>query len=525
MRPTKPSGLWRCPELFCSRTPKRVVGEGVFFRGNQSIGASDGAPQSGDPARSEWSQGNPLLPAVPWIHLLWLWLLFMATAQGRVGNTDSSIMLAQTRSMLTGTLALSPIEGAAEGVNGTRVSQFGVLTSVIWIPFVWAGRILNAAGAPLSQEGCEEFMVSFCGPFAMTGIIALLCDFWRRLGAGTARMVSGIWLMGTGSMLWTYSKLPGSDVWMALFLMLAFREWLVRRDLRSELMAGMWLGLAVLARKQAQVISPLIAMSWILGACWQEEPVARLRVAVRSGLGLAAGAAPAALVVLWYNQARFGSPFLERYPNSIAPSFELGNWLDRVFGMVAGSSSGLLWYATPMVAMFGIGLLPMMRRLRFLLVVLVLVIVSQIGFLALFPFWQGGTSAGPRLLLFAVPLMAIPYGTLPLGTSRRWSRLGWASYALGALVTLPCILTDPLPVERRLAVDHPGGNHLVSRLQESAIVLGLADRPASHAGRTDLVHPPFQVPDVWWCQVLRELRQRRLARLAAGTPDPSSPGR
>lgn len=449
----------------------------------------------------------------------------MATAQGRVGNTDSAIMLAQTRSMLEGTLALPPMDDAAEGINGTRVSQFGVLTSLIWIPFVWVGRVLHAGGAPLSREGCEEFMVSFCGPFAMAGIMVLLCDFWRRLGSGTAHMVRGIWIMGTGSMLWTYSKLPGSDVWMTLFLMLGLREWLVRTDFRSHWRAGMWLGLAVLARKQAQVISPLIALVWVIGTCCQEEPAARVRAAVRSGLGLAGGAAPAALVALWYNQARFGSPFLERYPHSVAPSFELGDWMGRVFGMVAGSSSGLVWYATPMVAMFGIALLPMARRSRVLLIALVLVILSQIGFLALFPFWQGGTSAGPRLLLFAVALMAIPFGTLPLRLSRGWSRLPWATYSLGLLVTIPCILTDPLPVERRLAVDHPGGNYLISRLQESAVVLGFADRPASHAGRADLVHPPFQVPDVWWCQVLRELRQRHLARLSTVAPETSDPGR
>ncbi len=469
--------------------------------------------------------GLPPISSMPWVHLFWLALLFLATAQGRIGNADCAIMLAQTRSMMEGTLALPAIEGAAEGLDGNSVSQFGVLTSVIWIPFVGLGRILHAAGAPLSRSGCEEFAVSFCGPFAMSGIMVLLCDFWRRLGAGTAHMVRGIWLMGTGSMLWTYSKLPGSDVWMAIFLMLALREWLLKRGIRSDLLTGLWLGLAVLARKQAQVISPLIALAWIVGSGWGAAPGAWLRRAVQSGLGIAAGAAPAVAVALWYNRVRFGSLFLERYPHSVPPSFAVGAWLDRSFGMVAGSSSGLVWYATPMIALFGITLLPMARRSRFLLVVVLMLIVTQIGFLALFPFWHGGIAAGPRLLLFAAPLMAIFYALLPSGSPRGWSRLAWTAYSLGLFVTLPCILTDPLPVQSRLEVDHPGGNLLVSRLQESAVVLGLTDRPASHAGRAELIHPPFQVPDVWWCQVLRELRQRQLPRPSTGASEVQRSGR
>jgi len=140
-----------------------------------------------------------------------------------------------------------------------------------------------------------------------------------------------------------------------------------------------------------------------------------MAASLTSGIGLFLGILPFLLVQLWYNWARFGSPWIVRYPFASDPSFELGNWLEGVFGLLVGSRSGLIWYAFPMVVVLGLAMRPMWQRARFLLVCTLSLTLSQVAFLSLLGFWHGGVSTGPRYLLFSAALMAVSYGCIVAG--------------------------------------------------------------------------------------------------------------
>jgi hypothetical protein len=450
--------------------------------------------------------GSPV--RLPWAHLGLITLIFLACAAGRIGNADAAIMLEQSRSILEGKLSIAVEHHAAVGVGGLRYSQYGILTSVLWIPFVLAGRLLHLLGAPLGREGCEEFVVSFCAPLVMSGIFVALADVWRRLGADRQSMIRGIWILGLGSMLWSYANFPSSDAIMAAALLMTLREWLIRRDGRSEWIAGFWLGIALLSRKQAAVIAPVIILLWVI---WRMKEAGShpIRAGMSSAFTFAASLLPPLVVLLWYNWARFGSPFVERYPNSELQPITLESWTRAVAGLWISATSGLLWYAAPVVAGAVLGARRLLVRSPFLLVAIGLVVASQVAFVACLPYWMGGTTVGPRLLLFAAVLLAIPLGTLPHRLRIGSSCALWLAFGVGLVVTVPCVLTDPLQVHFRSELEGWQRNTLLVRNDELRVVLGLDQRPEQYSQHLIQTHRPFQAPNLWWAQIIRELGDRK----------------
>lgn len=453
------------------------------------------------------------LVRLPWGHLALMTLLFLASAEGRIGNADCGVMLAQARSILEGKMSIAFEGHSAVGLGGLRYSQYGILTSVLWIPFVLAGRMLNLIGVGLGKEACEEFAVSFCAPLVMSAVFVGLADVWRRLGADRVAVIRGLWIMGLGTMLWTYAKLPSSDALMALGIVMALREWLVARQSGSELIAGVWLGVALLARKQAVLIVPLFLILWVVWRAWG-TPGHLVRTALRSVSGFAVSFMPTLIVLLWYNWARFGSPFVENYPNSQIDPITFQSWSNAFLGLCVDDASGIVWYAFPAVVGMALGARSLYARSPFLLMTAVVLIGSQMAFLACLPYWRGGVASGPRLMLFGVVLLALPFGVLPSRLPPRSAILLWLALGVGVAITVPCVLTDPLPVESRALLEPASGSRFVHRNRELLVTLGLANRPEQHRQVSELMHPPFQTPNLWWAQILRELRSRYTSRKA-----------
>ncbi len=441
------------------------------------------------------------------MHIGLIAIIFIASAEGRVGNVDASIMLAQSRSILEGSLSI-PVEGTTPiGINGLHYSQYGIFTSILWIPFVLLGRLIKLIGAPLSQDGCEEFAVSFAAPMLMTAILILLADIWRSLGAERKSIIRTLWTISLGTMIWTYAKLPSSDTPMAFGILMALREWVVRRARNAEIVAGLWLGLALITRKQAATIVPVILILWIW---WQakEAKSDRFRLVIASSMRFAASLIPAILILLWYNWARFGSPFIERYPTSEIPPFSIKTWSRTLLAFWTSDLAGLLWYSTPLVFGMIVGFRRFVEKAPFIFFSSMALLITQWAFLSTLPYWNGGTT-GPRYLLFAVGLMSIPLALLPVHLPKP-TLVGLAlSFLVGLAVTVPCVLIDPLPVNLRAEVRQGPESILAIRTDETLIVLGFKTRPKSHEAWPELIHRPFQVPNLWHVQITRELKDRR----------------
>jgi hypothetical protein len=448
-------------------------------------------------------------PGLPWGTLLILGLIYLLCAQGRIGNSDSSSMLAVCRSLLEGHVHVGPLDMGQPGVGG-RVSQFGVLIPLLWLPFVLAGRALARLPVPLSAPAGEELMVSFFSPLVMVGFLMVLADLWRRCGASQARIRSGLWVLGLTTILWPYAKLPGSDVITGLLGLLAVRAWLgpTVGSQPNYLRAGLFLGFMLMARKQAQSLVPLFVLVWLLDAVRGQ----RWSMGWQAAWQLGVGALPGVAGMTAYNWVRFGRLVADPYPRGDQGTETLEflgwrAWIDRGVGLIGSGGSGLLWYGSVLIVVAVLAVPRMRREAGALGCLLGALFLGQFGLVSYLPIWQGGTTFGPRLLLPVLLWSCVTWAFLPqlLKLWQRWA-LGLAM-AVGLAIMVPGVLTDPLPVQAR-ADEILDYNLIVARWEETAVVLKLANRPAAHQKNHNLVHPPFQVPDFWWCQVIQTLQAK-----------------
>ncbi len=454
-----------------------------------------------------WAEGWP------WRTFFGIWLIYLLTAQGRIGLEDASSMLNVSRSVLSGSIHVPEGYLTVVGVDGRFYCHYGPLTSVLWLPFVIVGRGLHALGAPPTEEQCEELVVSFVSGLIAVICLGYLCWLWRERGVSSGRVRAGLWLWGMTTCLWPYSRLPGSDLLMGLAVLAAVVHFELRREQARHLwLTGLWLGLAVLARKQAQTIVPILGM-WMFWRCWEESRDQKTAPVGLSRLWwIVTGTVMPFLVQLTYNQLRYGSPFIEKYAGVVLQAPTLGLWFERIGRLLFGWEHGFLVYNGVTVLVVCLAIPSLSGSTRRLLALLGVLLTSQIAFLATLQFWEGGVCFGSRFLVFLALLAALFWPEVSFsGSSRRKWLLGLVA-GLSVAVQLLGVLVDPLTGFRRAELE-PGRAHnqTIGLALESLRVLHIpAGRLSSEAANDAVMrHPPFQVPDFWWCQI-------RLFRLICG---------
>lgn len=431
-------------------------------------------------------------------------LIYLLTASGFVANADASVMLALTRSLLAGKLDLPASAGGVEGPDGLFYCHFGLLTSVLWAPLVWVGGWLAELAPRIPRDRWEEFLVGFANIPVMIALLGYLALAWQRRRVPAARLRQGLWIAGLGTMLWPYAKLPLSDPLMTLGIFAAYVHWRDSQSGRDDVLAGIWLGLALLARKQAEPI--ILVLVAFLALMAQERRGRRL------GL-LLAGFLPGLCVQLLYNHARWGGFLVERYAGVGPWTFPgWGTVALRIHGLLLGLDHGFLPYNLGCVAL-AIGALAVWWRADRRETGLVLALMgSQALFLAQFPFWEGGVSLGSRFFLFLAPFVALAWAHMPDRTSDRlrWIRNG--ALAAGILVQVGGVATDPLAANLRrelcpheFAVRHAGlmgaGAGELMRVTKLSPPAPVPDSPLA---RTYLQHPTFQTLNFWWLHAWRQ---------------------
>jgi len=171
--------------------------------------------------------------------------------------------------------------------------------------------------------------------------------------------------------------------------------------------AGLCAGFAGLTEYQATLVAVLFLV-----------PVLSLRERrVPATLAFLAGAVPCALLLLAYNKAAFGSPFSLSYQHLVGASLQSlhGNGLagatwptrESVLGLLFSAHRGLI--TTSPWTTFGLVGLFVMSRDSSRSLRLTLTVCTAYLFLAVASssVWHGGWAFGPRLLIPAMPLLAI----------------------------------------------------------------------------------------------------------------------
>ncbi len=449
----------------------------------------------------------------PWRTLFAIWLVYLLTAQGRVGVEDAASMLNLSRSLLSGSISVPDGPLTVSGADGRIYCHYGPLTSVWWMPFVLAGRGLHALGAPLAVEGCEKFTVSFASGAISVACLGYLCWYWVERGVPSRRMRAGLWLWGIATCLWPYSRLPGSDLIMGLAVLAAVVHFELRREQARHLcLVGLWLGLAVLSRKQAQTIVPIVGL-WMVWRCRDEAHAPRRASGGLAQVGwMAAGTAGPLLAQLAYNQARYGNPLIEKYAQAGLHPLTLGLWCERIARLLSGWEHGFLVFNTVAVLVVVVAMPGRSSPGRRLLCLWWVLLVTQVAFLAVLPFWDGGVCFGSRFLVFLALMAGLLWPDAPCAGAGRPRLFFGAAAGLGVVVQLLGVLVDPLAGVRRAELEQGRApNQSIGMVLESLRVLRIPGGELSPGLAADPVmrHPAFQVPDFWWCQALQTGRPGR----------------
>ena len=420
-------------------------------------------------------------------------------------------MLMVTRSMAAGHIDTPPGPLMVEGPDGRSFCHYGLLTSLWWLPFLLGGRLLHALGAPLDTGHCEEFVVSFASGFVAVACLAYLAWYWRERDVPARRVRSGLWLWGLATVLLPYAKLPGSDIVMGLALLAALVHFELRGDRAGHLvLTGLWLGLAVLARKQAQTIVPVLGL-WMAARIWIGSPETRRLMTVAKRLGqVTAGAAGPMALYLTYNLTRFGSPVVERYP--LAEWYVPGviEWASRAWALTAGLDHGFVVYNLVVIVVLAYGCAHIDRWLAWLLAALW---ATQTTFLAMLPFWNGGVCFGSRFFVYLVLIAGMVWPGFVASRNGVVRRIAFVlALVIAVGVQAVGVTVDPLAARIRYEwTKEQTRNQLFGGVMESIRVLGLpgGELPPALRDVPVMSHPPLQVPDLWWCQILRMRHELR----------------
>lgn len=441
---------------------------------------------------------------VQWKTLATLAVLYFFSASGRIGIADSDAMLDVTRALLSASITIPEGPDRLIGADGQTYCHYGLLTSLWWIPPVLVGRLLARYFTSFSETMWEEFMVSLADGVVVVLTLAYVDWAWRKRGMAAQKRRWGLWGLGVGTILWPYAKISLSDPLMTLCLFAAFVHWRSSDSLVSASAAGIWLGLALLSRKQAQVLIPVFVLyfAW----CSAHAKTGRRLTSALAGI------MPMLLIQFWYNYSRWGNPFLENYASVNIEQVGLLDTLRRCGGLLFGEQSGLFLYSPLLLISLGVGFTAWWRCEPGEVLLTGTLLATQFVLLPPLPYWNNVWTFGSRYLLFLVPFLALSWEHCHWPVSS-WQKPFWlAASSVGLAIAILGVTTDALAAHwRRELYPPPGIPILRAHASEFARVLG-TDRtpPPKDEPFADVYwkHPAFQVPDIWLCHFVRHLRSR-----------------
>jgi hypothetical protein len=312
-----------------------------------------------------------------------------------------------------------------------QVGDRTLFSHPIGLPLL-AAPILFLAGAVLPGAAPDIPLVLLT--LTVTG--AAVLSAWRWLSeflADPRRAAIGIAAVYGSTPLWYYNRTFFTEPYVASFVVLAAVA-LARRRAWS---CGLWLGTALAMKETAALAAGPLLVAAVAWLGW--------RVALRAAAGpLLFGA-----LFLAKNWALAGTPWVTFQP------FHSGPWARGAWGLLSDPRHGLVWFAP--LLLLAVPTLRPLRPLRTLRrasgdergarIARRTAWASFVAYLTLTAAWSdwgGGTSYGTRLLLPALPALAVivVLGWPAFGAGLR--RCAAALFVAGFTIEW-CAVTDPVP--------------------------------------------------------------------------------
>jgi hypothetical protein len=337
---------------------------------------------------------------------------------GRLFTTDVAAQYQVAESILGARPLFTADHGwSVQGLRSDSYVPHGIGYSIVLLPAAGVGLLLGESVGKVTGAAIGA-IASMALLFSMD---ALGRGFFGRIDR---RRLVPVML---GCMGLVYARMP-YDVTTATALAMWGAVFMHRRRFGA---AGALLGAAILVRLDSVLLLPVF---WI-GVGEKRGYLAFLRALI-----------PFALLVMAYNQYRFGGVFDDGHGQDPAMAMNPGSI--GIVGLLFSPGKGLLWYA-PMWVVAAVSCRSPRLWLPFVLSLLLH------GFLY---DWTGGTGWGPRFLFQALPLLYLPL-LEPGAGGRAFPVLA----VLALAVSLAAGITDTNALERDLGPDqfHTAGRQSV----------------------------------------------------------------
>jgi hypothetical protein len=330
--------------------------------------------------------------------------------------------------------------------DGDSVSRFGLAMSLAQVPAAMAAPAVEARLGPGSSQ--PLFLIA---PFLFVLTAAAFAGKTVRELGGSHRAEGAAILFGTlAGPFGVYAALDASESLLGAALTLALWASVVaaqspgKRSIRMAVIAGAACGIALLTKSSLILVAPLM----LLPLLSRDDGLARHSAKreggsrrVTTGLVALLTFGVFAAVWLYLEITRFGAPLMGYAGESFSHSPIDGFWR-----LLVGVNKGLLWYF-PAVAAVLVGVAHTLRDWRTVrgltclaaAAALLVMLLTASGWWA----WHGDDGWGPRLLVAAVPLLAVCAALV----TDTWSpRLRTALVAISVLLNVPPLLQHPTPV-------------------------------------------------------------------------------
>ncbi|WP_129673086.1 hypothetical protein [Candidatus Chloroploca sp. Khr17] len=358
---------------------------------------------------------------------------YLLTMSGHTYSPDEETMLAVTRSLLEqGDVVVrndadAPFSALRPGREGQSFSPYGVLPSLLALPLYALGSWFGGSDPATSSYTARFAVMMLNGP--ITAATAALIAWWAlKLGARHRWAVLMALLYGLATFAWPYARTFFSEPVAALLLLLAAeRAWSAGQFLRlagstpphlsytrsssplteplasGSLMlccSGLAAGLLPTTRIAAGVALPILGLYllWMSGEAWRQR---RYREAWLVPIAWGIGLLPGLAILVWYNLARFGTPFASGYASEA--NLFTAPLTEGLYGLLLSPGKSLFLFAPPvLLALPGAVVLWRGGQREAVLLGLGL-FLSHLLLYARWGEWQGGGVWGPRFLLPAIP--------------------------------------------------------------------------------------------------------------------------
>ena len=328
---------------------------------------------------------------------LFVTLLFVATAGGRITASDEYTMYRLTESLVTRGAVWVEAGNAERGPDGRLYPKAALGQALCAAPFYALGRGVATLFPPARRDLVTRAVTSLLNPFVSGALASVL--FLLFLAVGASPRPAFFWALATllTTPLWVYGKSFLTEPLLALGLAagllgaLRFRE---GGGKGQALLAGVAWGGTVLVKYALAPAVVLLLLPFLPAF------LRRARAAWPAFLALAA----CATLALAYNAARTGTPWGSGYGRQATAAAFSTPWFVGLYGLLVSSGKGILWFA-PLTALVPAAIAPARRRLGAPALGIALACSVMTIVYATFEHWAGDGSWGPRYLVPLVPLL------------------------------------------------------------------------------------------------------------------------